>query len=276
MYLLPAIIPIIIFGYIPAVQALSLCFITTKGRFVGLQNFIAMAQDKVLIASARNMLIMLVAGLVTGNVPSFIMAECLFNLRSKRNSAVYRFLFIIPMMIPGIVIMLVWQYMMLDPINGLANAILGRFGIPPLAWLGEVRSAIPSLLLFGFPWMAGTSLLIYLAGIQGIPDSVIESSLLDGAGILRRIFRIDIPLIIGQLKLLLILGVIGGVQGFGLQLMTTNGGPAYATMVPGLWMYLKAFKFGDYSYASAIGMVIFLIILFFTYLNMKYIRSESN
>jgi ABC-type sugar transport system permease subunit len=266
----------IIFGYIPAVEALSLCFITTKGRFVGLQNFVAMAQDKVLISSARNMVILLFAGLIAGNVPSFIMAECLYNLRSKRNSTLYRFLFIIPMMVPGIVIMLVWQYMMLDPFNGLVNAVLGLLGIPPLGWLGEVRTAIPSLILIGFPWMAGTNLLIYLSGIQNIPDSVMESSLLDGAGILRRIFRIDIPLIIGQLKLLLILGIIGGIQGFGLQLMTTNGGPAYATMVPGLWMYHKAFRFGDYSYASSIGMVMFLAILFFTYLNMKYIRSETN
>jgi ABC-type sugar transport system permease subunit len=269
-------IPMVIFGFIPAVQALSLCFISTKGKFLGFQNFVAMLSDETLITSAANMVILLIGSLITGNIPSFIMAECLFNLKSRKVSSVYRFLFIIPMMIPGIVILLVWQYMVLEPVSGLANTILGLFHIPPLGWLGEIKTAIPALIFIGFPWMSGTNLLIYLAGIQGIPESVLESSLLDGAGIVKRIFRIDIPLIVGQIKLLIILGIIGGIQGFGIQLMTTNGGPAYATMVPGLWMYHKAFRFGDFSYGSAIGIVIFLLILFFTYLNMKYIRSDTN
>jgi ABC-type sugar transport system permease subunit len=275
LFLLPAMIPMIIFGYIPGIQALTLSFTSQKGDFVGLQNFVKMANDITLINSIKTMLTLLIASLITGNVPAFIMAEILFNLKSKRFSSLYRFLFIIPMMIPGIVFMLVWQYMIFDPAMGLANALLSNFGINPLPWMGGTKTVILSFIIMGFPWMAGTNLLIYLAGIQNISESVIESSLLDGARILKRIFKIDIPLILGQIKLLFMLGIIGGLQAFGTQLMTTNGGPSYASMVPGLWMYHQAFRFGDFHYSSAIGLSIFIVIMILTYVNMKYIKTEK-
>jgi ABC-type sugar transport system permease subunit len=280
LFLLPLFIPVILFGYYPALQAFSLSIISEKGKFTGLENFITLFSDKILGKSAVNMSLLLLGGLITANIPAFIMAELLYSLKNKSVSSAYRFLFIIPMMIPGIVIMLVWQYMLLDPMNGMINAILKSFGMAPLGWLGEVKTALLSFMLIGFPWMAGTNLLIYLAGIQGIPESVIESATLDGASVLRRIFQIDIPLVAGQIKLMLIMGIIGGIQGFQLQLMITPqnvppGGPANSTMVPGLWMYQRAFRFGDFEYAATIGVAMFLLILVFSYLNMKFINTEN-
>jgi ABC-type sugar transport system permease subunit len=275
LFLVPVLVPIVVFGYLPAVQAFSLSIISERGRFTGLDNFITLFTDKILGKSTVNMALLLLAGMLTANIPAFIMAELLYGLKSKQVSSLYRFLFIIPMMIPGTVVMLVWRYLMLDPMNGLVNAVLIKFGIAPLGWLGEVKTALPGLMLIGFPWVAGTNLLIYLAGIQNIPESVIESATLDGARILRRIFVIDIPLLVGQIKLLTVLGIIGGIQGFQLQYMTTNGDPAYATMVPGLWMYRRAFQFGDFEYASTIGVVMFLVIFFFSYLNIKFIQADN-
>jgi raffinose/stachyose/melibiose transport system permease protein len=275
LFLVPVLIPVVIFGYLPAVQAFSLSIISERGRFTGLDNFVTLFTDKILGKSAVNMVYLLLVGMLTANIPAFIMAELLCGIRSRRISSLYRFLFIVPMMIPGTVTMLVWQYLMLDPLNGLVNAVLIKFGIPPLGWLGEVKTALPGLMLVGFPWMAGTNLLIYLAGIQNIPESVIESATLDGAKILRRIFMIDIPLLLGQFKLLIVLGIIGGIQGFQLQYMTTDGDPAYATLVPGLWMYRRAFKFGDFEYASTIGIAMFTVILFFSYLNIKFVNTDN-
>jgi ABC-type sugar transport system permease subunit len=274
LFLLPVLVIIAIFGYFPAVQAFSLSIFTERGKFTGAVNFATFFTDKVLGKSTINLLKLLIAGMITGNIPSFVMAEILFSMKSKKVSNTYRYLFIIPMMIPGIVIMLVWQYLMFDPLNGIANAVIKSFGNEPLGWLGEVKTALPSLMLVGFPWMAGTNLLIYLAGIQGISDSVIESATLDGASILKRIFAIDLPLILGQIKLLVILGFINGIQAFGLQLMTTNGDPAYSTMVPGLWMYRRAFRFSDFEYASTIGVMMFLVIFILSYFNNKYIKSD--
>ncbi|MDR2742518.1 MAG: sugar ABC transporter permease [Treponema sp.] len=274
LFLLPVLVIIAIFGYFPAIQAFSLSILNERGEFTGITNFAVFFTDRVLGKSTINLLKLLIAGMITGNIPSFVMAEILFNMKSKKISNAYRYLFIIPMMIPGIVIMLVWQYLMFDPLNGIANAVIKSLGGEPLGWLGEVKTALPSLMLVGFPWMAGTNLLIYLAGIQGISDSVIESATLDGASIWRRIFTIDLPLILGQIKLLVILGFINGIQAFGLQLMTTNGDPAYSTMVPGLWMYRRAFRFSDFEYASTIGVMMFLVIFILSYLNNKYIKSD--
>jgi raffinose/stachyose/melibiose transport system permease protein len=277
LFLLPAFIPIVIFGYIPAVEAFSLCFTNSRGAWVGFDNIVLIAQDKTFFKSVANMGIFVLAGLLSANIPAFFMAEMLYNIKSKQAGSVYRFLFIIPMMIPASVIYLVWQHLMLDPMSGLVNAFLNSFGISPLGWLGEINTALPSLILIGFPWMAGINLLILLAGLQNIPESVLESSTLDGANIITRIWKIDLPLIVGQFKLLIILGIINGIQAFQLPFMVTSppGGPANSTMMPGLWMYLRAFQFSDFNYASVIGAVMFFAILFFSYLNIKLIKVDT-
>jgi ABC-type sugar transport system permease subunit len=278
LFLVPLLVPIVVFGYLPAIQAFSLSIISERGRFTGLENFITLFTDEILGKSVVNMALLLLVSMITANIPAFFMAELLYGIKNRQISSLYRFLFIIPMMIPVTVTMLLWRYLMLDPLNGLINAILIKFGIAPLGWLGEVNTALPGLMLVGFPWMAGTNLLIYLAGIQNIPESVIESATLDGAGVLRRIFMIDLPLLAGQIKLLVVLGIIGGIQGFQLQYMMTSrgdGGPAYATVVPGLWMYRRAFIYNDFEYASTIGVVMFLVILFFSYLNIKFINTDN-
>src|SRR5207247_10462116 len=135
------------------------------------------------------------------------------------------------------------------------------------------RFALVSRFLMGFPWLGGFPRLIYSAGLQNIPPNVFDSARIDGATGLGRFRRIDLPLLMGQIKLLLVLGFIGGLQGFQTQLLLTNGGPAYATMVPGMHMYQNAITFDRMGYACAIGVALFLVILAITNLNVKDIRS---
>lgn len=272
-FLVPVFIPLIVFGYYPAIQAFKLSFTDAAGAFVGLKHFEKLLDDRKLIASISNMIKLLIVGLITGNVPALLTSELLYNMKSKKASSTYRFLFIIPMMIPTLVVYLVWQYLIYDS-NGLANALLAMFGKEPLSWLNGTKTALWSMMLIGLPWISGTNFLIYLAGLQGIPESVLESCKLDGANFWVRFIKIDLPLLLGQLKLNLIMGVIGGVQAFQLQMMTTDGGPRNATMVPGLWMYKRAFEYGEMNYASAIGLVMFLFILILTIINNKYINTD--
>lgn len=272
-FLLPVFIPLIVFGYLPAFEAFKLSFTDASGSFVGLKHFEKLISDKKLIASIGNMVKLLVVGLITGNIPALLVAELLYNMKSKRSSAAYRFMFIVPMMIPTLVIYLVWQFLIFDS-NGLANAILAAFGQKPSSWLNGTSTALGSMMLIGFPWVSGTAFLIYLAGLQGIPESVLESCRLDGANTWVRFRKIDLPLLMGQLKLNLIMGIISGVQAFQLQMMTTNGGPRNRTMVPGLWMYNRAFEYGEMNYASAIGLAMFLFILILTIINNKYINTD--
>lgn len=110
---------------------------------------------------------------------------------------------------------------------------------------------------------------------MNIPTEVVESSLLDGCSTLRRIFVIDLPTILGQIRYFLIMGIIGALQDYSLQLMLTSGGPGYSTTVPGYYMYLEAFTANRMGYACAIGTTLFLIIFIITAFTYKYVKNDA-
>ena len=167
------------------------------------------------------------------------------------------------------------------------NQIIGVFGANPIEWLVSENTVIVfiSIALYGFPWMGGTSFLIYLAGLNGIDESVIEASHLDGVGTWRRVFTIDLPLIMGQIKYFLVMGIIGGLQNYTMQYAITNGGPGElingmesGTMVPGFYIFrliTETLIPGAYGYACAIGVVMFVIIMIITVINNKLVKSED-
>jgi ABC-type sugar transport system permease subunit len=127
----------------------------------------------------------------------------------------------------------------------------------------------------GFPWVGGTSVLIYMSGMMNISPEVIEASRLDGASTLRRIFSIDMPLLSGQIRYFLIFGVISGFQDYGIQMVLTDGKPGYSTVVPGFYMYMNAFRFGSLGYACAIGTVLFAVIMLMTMLTFKLSGAKN-
>jgi raffinose/stachyose/melibiose transport system permease protein len=205
-----------------------------------------------------------------------IAAELVFHLKSKRWQYWYRVLFVVPLVAPDVVTYLIWQFIFI-PSVGLANVLLGNIGLDFLTnnWLGSHRTVLLSLVLVGFPWIAGINFLIYLAGLQSIPSEVMDAAAVDGATGLRRFWLVDLHLIMGQIKLLVILSVIFSIQSFVLILIMTNGGPGYSSMVPGLLMYQSAFQDGRFGYACAIGTALFVVIFTLTYINMRYIRSDT-
>jgi ABC-type sugar transport system permease subunit len=178
---------------------------------------------------------------------------------------------------PLVVVILLWKFIY-DPSVGLLNTLLGAVGLSALqhAWLGEFGTALPALMFIGFPFASGTSVLIYLAGLMNIPSEVMEAASLDGATGVRRILHVDLPLLMGQVKLFIVLGIIGGVQAFEIPLILTQGGPGWATEVPGLRMYQVAFEDNRFGYASAIGFVLFLVVLLLTFITFRFIRSSES
>lgn len=126
----------------------------------------------------------------------------------------------------------------------------------------------------GFPWVDGFGLLIYTAGLQSIPSETVEAAHIDGASALRAFFAVQIPQIVGQVRLMWVLAIINGIQNFTQVLILTNGGPGYTTEVPGLLMYNEAFGYGRMGRACAIGTAIFLVILILTFINLRIIRSN--
>ena len=136
--------------------------------------------------------------------------------------------------------------------------------------------ALISLMFVGFPFVDGFGLLIYTAGLQAIPQEVLDAAQVDGAGPIARFFRVEIPLILGQIRLLMVLTLIQGIQQITPVLILTGGGPANLTTVPGLAMYNDAFYNNQFGYACAIGSVMFLVIMILTVLNLRFLRPSTD
>ena len=196
----------------------------------------------------------------SGAVVPFIMAVLIFRIRDTESKELYRLFLIIPMLVPLIVVILLWKQIY-DPNLGPINGILEAIGLEFLArnWLGDTSSALYSIMFMGFPWVSGVGTLIYLGGLGQISSSIFDACEVDGCTGLRRTLLIDLPLVLGQVRLMTILAVIAGVTSFQTILVLTDGGPGFATMVPGLTMFHKAFRTQQFGYAASIGMILFVI-----------------
>jgi len=145
------------------------------------------------------------------------------------------------------------------------------------AWLGDSNLALPAMVFWGFPWVGVVSVLLYLAGLGNIEQSVYEAADIDGCGWLRKFFNIELPLITTQVRLNLVLMIINTLKGWGLVYIIwgDTGGPGGAVMLPGLYMFRKAFTDMRAGYACAIGLMLFALIVVLTLLNNKYVRVEK-
>jgi len=269
LLLLPMFLSMIVFVYYPPLSALYHAFFRwdptqPTAPFVG--------------QAALNMLQLLTFSVVVGTVVPLVVAELIFAVRNVTARYAYRFLFLIPVIVPAVVTILLWRFFY-DPNLGVFNALLDAIGLGGLKqdWLGSFNTALYAIMFVGFPFAAGTSVLIYLAGLINISGEVLEAAALDGATGLQRIIRIDLPLLVGQIRLFVVLGIIGGVQAFQLQLIITNppGGPGWQTTVPALEMYLRAVQESKYGVASAIGLLLFLFVLLLTILNFRLFRTTA-
>jgi ABC-type sugar transport system permease subunit len=282
IWLSPAIFLLLLFSYYPPIRTLMFSFTNANGagigEFIFLDNFIELFQSKVFHRSLINVTVFIIVGMFVGNAATIMLAELLYNLKSKTASAIYRFLFIIPVLVPAVVVILIWQYIVFaGGDSGIANRVVSFFGGDNQNWYFDPTLAPVAIILTAFPWVAGTSFLIYLAGLQNISSGVIEASKLDGANLIQRIIRIDLPLLKGQVKYFVVMGIIGGLQNINLQVLVTGSGPgtSNSTNVPAYMLYEQAFTYDRYGYASAIGIVIFIITLVFTIINMKKLKGND-
>ncbi len=150
----------------------------------------------------------------------------------------------------------------------------GAFVTGQPAWLGHSKLVIPAVILWGFPWIGTVGVLIYLAGLQNISKEVYEAAELDGIGFWGKIFRIEVPLILTQIRINLIFLTIGTLNEFAffLILLGPSGGPDNAGLTPGLYMYQQAFIGSQFGYACALGMVMFTLILFLTIVYQRHLK----
>jgi len=153
----------------------------------------------------------------------------------------------------------------------------GQFDAGTPGWLAHSKLIVPSLILWGFPWVGTVGVLLYLAGLQNISQDVYEAAEIDGVGSVGKLVYIELPLILAQVRINLIFLTIGTLTDYGLYLLLlgSEGGPGGVGMVPGLYMYRAAFVDGEFGYACALGIVLAAIILFITVFYQKYVRVEK-
>jgi ABC-type sugar transport system permease subunit len=223
----------------------------------------------------QNALLLVFSGFVKTLTMPLLVAELIFHIRSQVIQYGIRSLFIVPLVVPGVVGILLWANIY-DPNIGLLNQTLEALGLSSWTrvWLGDRNTALGAIIAIGFPWVSAFALLIFYGGLISIPVELFDAAKVDGARFWQRFWRIDLPLIIPQIRLLLILGFIGGVQEFQLIFLTTGGGPGNVTYTPALELYYQAVRFNNFGFASAIGTVLFLVILGGTILNMRYVTSS--
>jgi len=297
-FVLPALVMIATFAYFPAASAVFHSAFDWQGgeakTYAGLENFKRAVNDHILWQSFVTVGILVVAN-VFKLIPSIFVAVLIHRLISDKWQYWYRVLVVIPMIVPHLVVLFIWKFFF-DPNLGVLNSVLNATGLKsllvwldgvfgwgvflegvPIGWLNEPALIIPSLIIWGFPWIGSVGVLIYLAGLQSIGNEVYEAADLDGVNPFQKFLYIELPLIMTQVRLTLVLLIIGTLQGFGLQLLLLgeSGGPGGRGMVPGLWMFNRAFVAGEFGYACAIGIILFAFILVLTLINNKYVRIEK-
>lgn len=278
--LAPTFVLLAIFSLIPFVIAIVTSFfdyeVGGSATFVGLANYREYVHDYTFAESFGNLLFFCTFSVVAVMIVPLVVAKLIFSLSSERASYVYRILFLFPIVVPHIAVFLIWRTLIYSD-DGLVNNFLGAVGLEELkrGWFSNANTVVWAIAFVGFPFAGGISILIYYAGLTSIPDSVHEAALLDGATGARKFLLIDLPLVMSQIKLLVMLTIIGGIQAFEGIYVLTAGGIGFKSMVPGLWMYYNAFLFQRMGYACAIGVILFLLILTLTVINLRYFKTSE-
>lgn len=239
----------------------------TPPKFIGLENFAKFFSDKLLLQSIKVTAIYSFISVPVGLVLGFLLA-LLMNTK-VRGIRVFRTIYYLPSIVPAVANAVLWAWMFNSEF-GLLNVILGVFGIPKIKWLLDVNFALPAIILMGF-WGVGGGMIIYLAGLQGIPEVYYEAAEIDGAGRLSQLWTITIPLMGPVLFFNLIMGIIGSFQVFTAGYLLTDGGPQNSTMFYVLYLYRVGFRNLEMGYAAAMGWLLFFIILILTLFVFRYI-----
>jgi multiple sugar transport system permease protein len=270
--LLPWIIGFLVFTLGPMIVSFLLAFTTTDMltgiRFVGLDNFRDMFQDELVFKSLS-----VTARYTLGSIPLGVFVSLAIALLLNQDipaRGIWRTLYYLPSVVSGVAVAILWSWIF-NPRIGLINSALKMVGITGPKWIFSEEWAIPSLIIMSL-WGTGGNMLMYLAGLQGIPSALYDAAKIDGAGAIQRFWHVTLPMLSPTVFFTLVMGIIGAFQFFTEPLVMTQGGPNNATLSVLLYIYRKSFEQLHFGYASLLAWVLFLIILACTLL---VIRSSS-
>ncbi len=274
IFISPFILGFLIWVLIPAMTALWLVFhdwnLVSSPTYSGLDNIVRLGGDKLFWQALKVTTIYTLASVPLGLVLSFIMA-LLIN-QKVRGIALFRTIYYLPSIVPAVASAVLWTWIF-NTEFGLLNVVLRYVGLPKVHWLEEPEWALPALILMSL-WSVGAAMIIFLAGLQGIPEGLYEAAKIDGADRLAQLRHITIPLMSPTIFFNLVIGVINSFQVFTAAILITDGGPQNATLFFVLYLYRVSFRFLEMGYAATLSWVLFFILMVLTWLMFKTVGQQ--
>jgi multiple sugar transport system permease protein len=237
----------------------------SESSFVGFDNYVKMFDDplfwKSLRVTAYYTFVLVPASVIVALAIAMLMNQKVFFLGG------WRIIYYLPSVVQGVAVAILWGYV-LNPRFGLLNQGLSFFGIEGPRWLYSEQWAVPGFILMGV-WGAGGAMLLYLAGLQGVPTALYEAAEIDGANFWHRFWHVTIPMLTPTIYFNVLISIIASFQVFTQAYIMTSGGPNNATLTQVLYLYRKGFQDFQFGYASALAWALFVIIFIFAMLVVK-------
>jgi len=282
LFVAPALALIGVFFVGPVVASLLLSFTDFDiyaigdlgtARAVGLQNYSRILSDREFWTALRNTFTFVVVGGPLSVMVS-LGAALLVNVRLARFKGAFRVIFFTPVVTTLVAVAIVWRYLY-HPRYGLIDQGLARLGLAPVDWLGDPHWAMPAIILFSVWKNFGYNMLIFVAGLQNIPEELYEASKIDGAGAWARFRHVTVPALGPTFLFVGIITMIGQFQLFAEPYVMTQGGPVRSTVSIILLMYEQGFRWWRMGYAAAVAFILLLIVLAGTMLQLRLQRGEQ-
>lgn len=269
LFALPGILGLLLFTAVPMIASLVLSFtdyrVVNTPKFNGFDNYTRLfdGTDPYFYKSLWVTFEYVILRVPIGLVLSFLVA-LLLNQDFIKGKSIFRTIFYLPVIVPSVAASMIWIWLF-SPDLGLLNSFLEflHLPLPTIMWLDSEATVVPSIVIMSL-WGMGSTVIIFLAGLQGVPRSLYEAATVDGAGVFRKFFYITIPMMTPIIFFNLIMGSIGAFQVFAQALIMTQGGPNNASLFYNYYIYREAFQFGEMGHASAIAWILFIIIIVIT------------
>lgn len=259
VFILPWLVGLFGFTLYPIFYTIYLSFTRYSGIkapiWIGLANYRRLFEDEVYSKVLGNTFYYVLLAVPIGVVVAMVLALCMNA--DLPEIPIYRTILYLPSVLPLVALSFIFMAL-LDPNQGIVNQLLGRVGLGTPNWFGSPQWVKPAIIVMA-QFTAGQIALVFLAGLKGIPQSLYEAAMLDGAGVFSRFRNITLPLMTPVILYDLILGISGGLQVFTQSFIITNGGPAKASTFMANYLYDNAFRYNSMGYASAQGVVLFVI-----------------
>lgn len=274
LFILPWIIGFVVFTAGPMLASLVLSFtdwsIFGTPHWIGLSNYRELLKDHFFWTALRVTLVFAIVSVPLDIIGSLTLALLLD--RPFRGRGFFRALFYLPELVPAVATSILWLWVY-NTNFGILNYLFGRVGLPAVPWLQDPRWVIPSFVILSLWTIGGSRMIIFLAGLEGVPRDLLDAAQLDGAGWFARFWRVTVPMLSPVIFFNLLLTTIGAFQVFTSAYVMTGGGPASSSLFYVLYLYQNAFQYMKMGYAAALAWILFAILLVFTALQFRVMRN---